>query len=248
MKLRSMIGFCALAVASVAVAVDDIAGNTCGLMNVPSTAAVTMIAVPWVTVGGTADAMKVANLVKTDTLTAGDELYYYDGSTYYRWTLTSGVWTPSATTKSEDGKDVTVQAPDADYGIARGKGLFLVRQNTSSEIWLYGQSSTAAISVTVAKGTATAPAYTMLANPNTVAYGLNEHNVEGADGDMIQIPGDATVYTYKGDSWGYVQKTGTTTVRGKTIDVMEWAAGKVTVPAGQGVWYVSKGGEPTIAW
>lgn len=247
MKLRSLIGFCALAVASVAVA-EDIVGNTCGLMNVPSTAKTTMIAVPWVTVGGAADTMKVANLVKTDTLTAGDELYYYDGSTYYRWTLTSGVWTPSATTKSEDGKSVTVQAPDADYGIARGKGLFLVRQNTSSEIWLYGQSSTAAISVTVAKGTATAPAYTMLANPNTEAYGLNAHDVEGADGDMISIPGDSTVYTYKGGSWGYVQKTGEKTIRSKTIDVMEWAVGEVTVPAGQGVWYVSKGGEPTIAW
>ena len=247
MKLRSLIGFCALAVASAAVA-EDIVGNTCGLMNVPSTAATTMIAVPWVTVGGTADAMKVANLVKTDTLTAGDELYYYDGTTYYRWLLQDGVWTPSSTVKDEDGKSVTIEGPAADYAIARGKGLFLVRQNTAAEIWLYGQSSTAAVSVMVAKGTATTPAYTMLANPNTEAYGLNAHNVEGADGDMISIPGDSTVYTYKDGSWGYVQKTGEKTIRGKTIDVMEWAVGEVTVPAGQGVWYVSKGGAPTIAW
>ena len=77
MKLRSMIGFCALSIAAFGLQ----SNNTCGLMNVPSTTATTMIAVPWVTVGGTEDAMKVANLVKTDTLTAGDELYYYDGST-----------------------------------------------------------------------------------------------------------------------------------------------------------------------
>lgn len=244
MKLRSMIGFCALSIAAFGLQ----SNNTCGLMNVPSTTATTMIAVPWVTVGGTEDAMKVANLVKTDTLTAGDELYYYDGFTYYRWVLTGGEWTPSATAKSENGKSVTVQAPDADYGIARGKGLFLVRQDTSKEIWLYGQYSTSSVSVEVLKGSGEAPAYTMIANPSTVDYGLNAHGVEGAAGDMIQIPGDATVYTYKGDSWGYVQKKGTTTVRGKTVDVMEWAVGEVTIPAGMGAWYISKGGEPSIAW
>lgn len=243
MKLRSMIGFCALAVAAF-----GLESNTCGLMNVPSTAKTTMIAVPWVTVGGTADAMKVANLVKTDTLTPGDELYYYDGATYYRWALQDGVWTPSDTTREEGGRSVTIEGPAADYAIARGKGLFLVRQNTASEIWLYGQHTNTSVSVAVAGGAATTPAYTMLANPNTEAYGLNAHNVEGADGDMISIPGDSTVYTYKDGSWGYVQKTGETTIRGKTIDVMEWAVGEVTVPAGQGVWYVSKGGAPTIAW
>ena len=80
MKLRLMIGWCALA-ATVALGEDVTGKNVCGLMNVPSKAEVTMIAVPWVTVGG-ADTMKVANLVKTDTLSPGDELYYYDGGVY----------------------------------------------------------------------------------------------------------------------------------------------------------------------
>lgn len=246
MKLRSMIGFSALAVASAAFGLQS---NMCGLMNVPSSAANTLISVPWVTVGGSADTMKVANLVKTDTLSAGDELYYYDNGTYYRWLLADGVWTPTATTKSENGRSITVSAPDADYAIARGRGLFLVRQDTSKEIWLYGQYSTSAVSVEVLQGTAATPAYTMIANPNTAGYGLNAHNVEGAEGDVISIPGDATVYTYKGDSWGFEQPTGAKkTIRGKEVDVVAWAAAEVTIPAGTGAWYISKGGNPTIAW
>lgn len=240
MKLRSLIGFCALAVASAAVA-EDIVGNTCGLMNVPSTAKTTMIAVPWVTVGGTADTMKVANLVKTDTLTAGDELYYYDGTTYFCWKLQDGDWTPT-TTASQAG---TYQAPNADYAIARGKGLFLVRKDTSKEIWLYGQHSTEGVSVGITDGTATAPAYNMIANPNTADYDLNGKKVTGTAGDQI-ILGDGTIYSYGSDWTKTVSET--KTVGGKTVTVKKQSSEGVVIPAGQGAWYVSKGGSPTIVW
>lgn len=243
MKLRSMIGFCALAAA--AFGLDS---NMCGLMNVPSSTATTMIAVPWVTVNGSADTMKVANLVKTDTLTAGDELYYYDGSTYYHWVLANGAWSPTATVKGTDGASVTTTAPDADYAIARGKGLFLVRQSTDSEIWLYGQNSTATTSVTPTAGTSSAAVYTMIANPGTSDYDLNAKGVEGASGDTIMLGDSATIYNYNGSDW-----TKTTTTK-KTIGGVErtmqtqTTEGGVTIPAGQGAWYVSKGGSPTIAW
>ena len=251
MKLRSMICGFAFAVASAAFAAAPDAyatsSNTCGLMNVPSTAETTMVAVPWVTVLGEGDTMKVANLVKTDTLTAGDELYYYDGSTYYRWLLTGGAWTPSATTKDENGTSVTVQAPEADYGIARGKGLFLVRKDTSKEIWLYGQYSASAISVTPAAGTATVPAYTMIANPNAADYDLNAKGVAGAAGDQILLGDGVTLYTRSATQWTKAVTT-TKTLGGKTVPVKTQSAEGVTIPAGQGAWYVSKGGSPTIAW
>lgn len=154
MKLRLMMGVCALAAAT-ALGADVMGRNVCGLMNVPSDAKVTMIAVPWVTVGGEADAMKVADLVKTDTLSAGDELYYYDGSVYRCWKLQGGAWQPTTVTlKDAKGNDLSVQTPDASYALPRGKGLFLVRQDATKEIWLYGQHSTAPISVAVAAGTA----------------------------------------------------------------------------------------------
>lgn len=247
MKLRLMMGVCALA-ATVALGADVMGRNVCGLMNVPSDAKVTMIAVPWVTVGGEADAMKVANLVKTDTLSAGDELYYYDGSVYRCWKLQGDAWQPTTVTlKDAKGNDLSVQTPDASYALPRGKGLFLVRQDATKEIWLYGQHSTAPVSVAVAAGTAGTPAYTMIANPNAKAYDLNAKGVKGEVGDQILLDDAKTLYMYKDSSW---KKQGTTTVTMGQIQktLTTWVAEGCVIPAGRGAWYVSKGGEPVIKW
>lgn len=248
MKLRLMMGVCALAAAT-ALGADVMGRNVCGLMNVPSDAKVTMIAVPWVTVGGEADAMKVANLVKTDTLSAGDELYYYDGSVYRCWKLQGDAWQPTTVTlKDAKGNDLSVQTPDASYALPRGKGLFLVRQNATKEIWLYGQHSTAPISVAVAAGTAGTPAYTMIANPNAEAYDLNEKGVGGAAGDQILLgDGGTTLYTRTETAW--TRKTDVTkTINGVDRTFKMDTADGVVIPAGTGAWYVSKGGSPTIVW
>lgn len=253
MKLRLMMGVCALAAAT-ALGADVMGRNVCGLMNVPSGAKVTMIAVPWVTVGGEADAMKVADLVKTDTLKPGDELYYYDGATYFSWklqgtVLQGNVWTPAATTKEDaKGNPVTIQAPDASYALPRGKGLFLVRQDATKEIWLYGQHSTAQVSVAVAAGTAGTPAYTMIANPNAVAYDLNAKGVGGAAGDQILLgDGGTTLYTRTETAW--TRKTDVTkTINGVDRTFKTDTTEGVVIPAGKGAWYISKGGSPTIAW
>lgn len=248
MKLRLMMGVCALAAAT-ALGADVMGRNVCGLMNVPSGAKVTMIAVPWVTVGGEADAMKVADLVKTDTLSAGDELYYYDGSVYRCWKLLGGAWQPTTVTlKDAKGNDLSVQTPDASYALPRGKGLFLVRQDATKEIWLYGQHSTAPISVAVAAGTAGTPAYTMIANPNAAAYDLNTKGVGGAAGDQILLgDGGTTLYTRTETAW--TRKTDVTkTIGGVARTFKKDTTEGVVIPAGTGAWYVSKGGSPTIAW
>lgn len=249
MKLRLMMGVCALAAAA-ALGADVMGRNVCGLMNVPSDAKVTMIAVPWVTVGGEADAMKVANLVKTDTLSAGDELYYYDGSVYRCWRLSvDRKWQPATVAlKDAQGNDLSVQTPDASYALPRGKGLFLVRQDATKEIWLYGQHSTAPISVAVAAGTAGTPAYTMIANPNAEAYDLNTKGVGGAAGDQILLgDGGTTLYTRTETAW--TRKTDVTkTIGGVARTFKKDTTEGVVIPAGTGAWYVSKGGSPTIAW
>ncbi len=249
MKLRLMMGWCALA-ATVALGADVTGQNICGLMNVPSTAQYTMIAVPWVTVGGNTDAMAVANLVKTDTLSEGDELYYYANGTYYRWVLTSGVWTPTHTTMADaKGDSVTVLAPEASYTLPRGTGLFLVRKDTSKEIWLYGQYSTKEVAVAVAKGTPETPAYTMIANPNAEAYNLNDKGVtvEVEVGDQILLDDAKTLYTFKDGSW-LRQGTKTVTMGSTEKTVATWVKDGCVIPAGRGAWYVSKGGKPTIKW
>lgn len=250
MKLRLMIGWCALA-ATVALGEDVTGKNVCGLMNVPSKAEVTMIAVPWVTVGG-ADTMKVANLVKTDTLSPGDELYYYDGGVYRCWKLQGGAWQPTTVALNDaKGNPVTYETPDASYALPRGKGLFLVRSNTEKEIWLYGQHSTAQVSVTVAKAEEVdgkmVPAYTMIANPNTEAYDLNTKKVGGAAGDQILLDDAKTLYTRTETAW--TRKTDVKmTINGVERTFKEDTTVDVVIPAGTGAWYVSKGGSPTIAW
>lgn len=254
MKLRLMMGWCALA-ATVALGADVTGKNTCGLMNVPSDAEVTMISVPWVTVGGSTDAMAVANLVKTDTLSGGDALYYYDAEskTYYRWILTDGAWKPTATTKEDEdaqGNSMTVSAPEASYTLPRGTGLFLVRKDTTKEIWLYGQYSKEKVSVTVVKGAAGTPAYTMIANPNADAYDLNVKGVKGEEGDQILLDDAKTLYTYKTAKAGWTRPTT------KEIELSNGTVRKVgttttdgcVVAPGRGAWYVSKGGAPTIEW
>ena len=240
MKIHSMI--CAFALVAAASAAVVTGSNTGGLMNVPGTSRITMIAVPWVNVGG--GDVEVAKLVKTDTLTAGDELYYYDGASYNRWVLNADkTWAPSAISNAQG----TFVSPDAGLGIARGQGLILVRQSTASEIWVYGQHDTAAVSVKPAAGTTAAPAYTMIANPNTAAYDLNAQKAVGAAGDQIVFPGTTELYTCNGTAWTKIvseQKT----IGTKTITVKKPSADGVVIPAGRGAWYVSKGGSPTTNW
>ena len=247
MNLRSLMCGFALAAASASVAAVVSGGNTCGLMNVPSTDKCTMIAVPWLNVG--AGDVKVCDLVKTDTLTAGDKLYYYNGSAFEVWQLSAGKAWESCTTANKDG--ITTAPGAADKTIARGRALWLERPtNTETEIWLYGQYASDAASVTVAKGSADAAAYTMIANPNATDFDLNAKGVAGAAGDQVALPSDtgiADLYTYDGTKW-MRKKVETETFGGKTHQVKVDTDEGCVVPAGKGVWYVSKGGSPTISW
>lgn len=243
MTIRSMI--CSAAAISAAAVIADPAvsgSNVCALMQVPSTTANTMIAVPWVKVGA-GTAVEVAKLVKTDSLSQGDELYFYDGSTYYHWVLGATGWEGS-TTASQSG---TFTAPGADYAIPAGRALWVVRQDTSKDIWLYGQVP-ASTSVTPAAGTSTAPVYTMIANPNTADFDLNASGVVGADGDQIMVNGESDkLYTFDGTNWKrYV--TTSKTLGSKTVNLKTETADGCTIPAGIGAWYISKGGSPTINW
>lgn len=241
MKLRSLICGFALAVAGAAAAAVATSSNTCGLMNVPSDAKCTMIAVPWLNVG--AGDVQVAKLVKTDTLTAGDKLYFYNGSAFEVWELKDGAWAAVTTVGEVNG--VTTAAAAADKTIARGQALWLERSDVSKEIWLYGQYTAEAASVAVA-----ANAYTMIANPLATDFDLNQKKVQGAAGDQISFPSDdgaGELYTYDGTNW-----TRTTVVKktigGKERDVKTTTTEGCVIPAGKGAWYVSKGGSPTISW
>lgn len=252
MKFRSVICVCALA-ASAAMAADvtGLTSETLGWIKVDSSAPCTIIAVPWVNVGG--GNVQVAKLVKTDTLSVNDWLYWYDGASYYAWQLTetSGVkvWTPASTTKD----NMTFSAPDATFGLAKGQALFIQRSDTSKDIYLYGQHATGSAEVQIAAGSSDTPAYTLLANPRTADVDINMVTMTGtpAAGDKILVPGTngATEkeLTYADGAWGYNTKK-PFTVGSRTINKLVRTTTGVTLPAGRGVWYVSQGGSPKFTF
>lgn len=247
MKFKSLI--CALAAAAMAsISADQTSSNICGWMKIASDLDAVIIGVPWVEVGTAAD-IKVANLVKTDNLTTGDKLYYYQNGTWSCWELGATGWTGTTTVTSDR---ITPAAGAAEQAITRGQALILERQSKTSPFYLYGQyKSDAVAGQTLTAGTAEAPSYTLLASPYVTAFDPNATGKitgAGAD-DTIVIPlngGDQKVYQLKDNVWGYY---GTETVtKGKlTIKKQVWKAADA-VPAGTGFWYVSRGGTPTIAW
>ena len=250
MKFRSLVLISALAALSVP-AVEVTGSNTFGWLKVDSGLANTIVAVPWVECG-TGEAIKVANLVKTDNLTANDKLYVYVGGTWYLYVLTDGAWTAS-TTVGANGPEVA-EAP-ANQTLARGAALFLQRADTTKPFYLYGQYDATAVQTAITAGTADAPVHTLVANPLPTGYDLNGSNkVAGGAGDAIVVPMGSVnrTYTYENDAWGWQKTTtSTVTIKGKertvTSSTRETSEG-CTIPAGQGFWYVSKGGAPTFNW
>lgn len=247
MKIRSVL--CALAAAAAATVFADVTSNVCGLLKITSDLNNTIIGVPWVEVGTGAD-VKVAKLVKTDNLTPGDMLYYYQNGTWNAWTLGAQGWGPNTTVKV-DGS--TVAAPQEAQGVARGKALILERKgDVTKPFYLYGQfTSDAAAAQTITAGTASAPSYTLLASPKVEAF---DFNAEGkianpsADDEIIipQNGGASTIFTLQNGEWG--TRVATTKTRfGKTVTSYTWTKA-APVAAGTGFWYVSKGGSPTINW
>lgn len=248
MKLKSVI--CALAVAAMApLFANQTSTNICGWMKVTSDLTNTIVGVPWVEVNGAADAaVKVANLVKTDDLTKGDKLYFYQDGTWFAWTLGDKGWAAD-TTVTVSG--VAVSEPAGDQAVARGQALILERQATAKPFYLYGQYSAAAVPAqTAAQGSTAKPAYTLMASPKVEAFDLNAGKITGAGADdTIVVPlngGASTIYRLKDGVWGSDVKT-TVELFGKKVTKLVFTPA-TALPAGTGFWYVSVGGEPTIAW
>ena len=57
-----------------------------------------------------------------------------------------------------------------------------------------------------------------------------------------------TFITYKDGKWGTMQLVEVTSPFGTVKQQQFVAASAITVPAGQGFWYISKGGAPAIDW
>lgn len=216
-----------------------------GALRVDSTATQTIVSIPWAE-AGTGDAIKVKDAIKTTNLTKGDQLFYYDTTAetpaYKCWQLDDNGWVGAATVKGEDDGIVTASAGD-DEKLARGGALILVRQNPSNPFYLYGQYKADAASLNVARGTETAPAYSLVAPAATTETKLDDlanSNVGAKDTVFVRDSSGKTRALVcrqdkQGYKWGIVTKAG----MGQP-EIFESV--DITIPAGEGFWYVSYGG------
>ena len=223
--------------------------NTFGVMKVSCSAQKVIVCTPWVK-ALTADAIQLKDLVMTAGLEPDDSIILYTGKTgkvsdFKSWVLgENGEWQGVAVT---DVNGTTL--PGADEAIARGAGFWFVKKNFTAgatyDLYLYGQDTADAATSTVV-----ANAYNLVANPKTEDVAITAlSGVTPAVGDTIQVPNGsapAKVYTYKNGAWGKSVKTQIATGQYK----MAWQAitADEKIPAGQGFWYISKGGAGAIAW
>lgn len=259
--MKKLMAIVTMLASGAALAVNS--SNVFGILRVDSAQKETIISVPWIAADSVTRDIKVADLVLTSNLTEGDTLYYYNDKAtfeYEAWILTADkTWAP-VTTVSKRGITVGEHAGLRD--IPRGGALFIVRQDTSEPIYLYGRyTATPPEGITVAQGspeTTTAPAvraHTLLAPSNPDGADLNATNADGSNKymtgtpsvtDFIMIePGKPLTYRNpdgNGWKWGIYAKTGRTTYTWDTRPET------TTIKHGQGCWYVSEGGAPTFTW
>lgn len=201
--------------------------NTFGILRVDSTAAQTIVSVPWAAAGG--GNINVADVVKTANLNNGDKLHYYNTTTkkYRVWGLTNGEWV-----EAKDAQDSAVDAPT----LARGNAIILERfapqdGSIANCFYLYGQYTNAAASTEcVANG------YTLLAPPSTEDTNLNNKTWSNVGSNDYIILSNGKMLTYKNEKWGYDTRTFNTTTH---LFEETHNTSVAVIEAGEGAWYVS---------
>lgn len=210
---------------------DTTTANVVGLIRVDSSANETIVSIPFVATSASATdaAIPVTDIVKTSNLTNGDELRYYNSSTrkYQCWRLTDGNW--EAASEVSSGGAVSTGST-----LARGDAIILVRENPGSSFYLQGQvAKSSSVKCTMAQGSATAPAYSLIAPPTDTAVALNAGSwTKVGDKDQVQINGKLYWFDALSGKWG-TYATDPTTFE-KTFTPTD-----VTIAVGTGAWFIS---------
>ena len=217
------VGAMALATAALA---DYTDGKVCGWMRIDSTLPVTAVGVPWVDVGNTNSNVKVADLVKTDGLTDGDNLYVFNNGTWTFYTLDTGAWVAGTTANSS----ITATAGNpSESTIARGQALYLERKNPTTPAYFYVYGAVG--SELTSSSFSSAKKY-LVASPKAAAFTVTSDKISGASNkDVIQVPlAGGTSRTYQ-----YFSSKNKWRCNGK----WEGEAGYEDIPLGTGFWYLA---------
>ena len=208
---------------------------TIGVLAITNAPATAIIGVPWVALSG-GGAISVSNLVYTANLTAGDKLQAFDDNgSLQAWTLNGGVWTADYIA----GDNEQELSDDADtVKLARGKGVWLTRQDPTAPIYLVGQVCTNKVETALEKPTEPgAKVWNLVASPKVEPVDVAQllDGRQATDKVMVPTKGAPKNFIYMGGKWGYIDyetdENGLVHAKFVTDDT--------TVPAGTGFWYLN---------
>ncbi len=227
--------------------------KTIGVFKVESDAAVTIIPVPWQSLGD--EDIKATELVHAASLSDDDELIVYgaDGKSQ-TWIVKNGEWTAPVAeyTIGDDVSEPQQEEQQEAAELSRGQGVILKRKDTKKEIVLIGQpvaNETEKVKTPIAAASANEPSWNLVASPKMEQVEVG--TVAGANtSDEIIVPtaGTPKHYTYKNNAWGYPGAKVNKTVGQFTIITTEHKTDDKIIKSGMGFWYINKGGQKVIEW
>lgn len=225
--------------------------KTIGVVKVASDAEVTIIPVPWQSLGDTD--IKATELVHAASLSDDDELIVYgaDGKPQ-TWVVKDGEWTAPVAEYTIGGGVFDPQQEEQQEAaeLSRGQGAILKRKDTTKEIVLIGQAVTNAtetVETPIAAATSsTEPSWNLVASPKMVEVAVDTvADANTSDEIIVPTAGTPKHYTYKNNAWGYTGKIGETEVTlpgGVKTTAVQFGrkTDDTAVPAGTGFWYLNK--------
>lgn len=235
--------------------------KTIGVVKVASEAEVTILPVPWQSLGD--GDIKASELVHAASLSDDDELIVYgaDGKPQ-TWVVKDGEWTTPAAEYTIGGGDAEPQEeePQEAAGLKRGQGVILKRKDTNKDIVLIGQpvSGEEPVETPITPATEEEPSWNLVASPKMdevdISTAFTEEKGNTSDEIIVPTAGTPKHYTYKNGEWGYPGADSVVEIQrgNKTIRIVTSThkTDDNTVPAGMGFWYLNKSADEDkkISW
>ena len=219
--------------------------NIVGVLEVKSSLANTLTAVPWVSLAADpaqVEAVKVSNYVHTAHLSNNDAVQVADKGYIYRmwkWNETGNRQWDESTTVTTSGASSAPKA--SEYPLERNSAVWVTRAATNKPFFLIGQYAAGEQKLTIAAGAEKNSVCTLVPNPsledvkvNDYEWGSNPHK-----DDLIRIPNGQNVpilLQWKNGAWGrWVYNPATYR--------SEWCTDQ-KIPAGTGFFYQRCGTTP----
>ena len=218
--------------------------NIVGVLEIDSSLANTLAAVPWVALeqdpeGDDLVPVTVSNYLNTAHLEDNDAIQVASqGNIYKRWSWNKRdkKWNAATTVT----KNAVYSAADAgEHPLPGNSAVWISRANSGNKpFFLVGQYSKNDVSLQIGGDESGDETFTLVSNPSFEPVRVNDYNwgTNPVKGDVIRIPNEKEaplLLTWNGSEWGRLVK-----LPGERYGV--WKNDAV-VPAGTGFWYMRKG-------